>query len=225
MKRNLLLSIALVMVVALLCGCGGKEKTNTNNGGNGGSTNNTSKSDSLAGVYVAADDFYLETLVIIDKGDKYGVLIKDFAGLSHDTVKKSSVKDNTITSSIFSGEYTVKLDGSAVTFNSEGMAIENFKMNKSTGALDGIYKNDTGYLVVATLKTGSFQVTHLGLEDNAMTSTLKFDNANISGNKFTKEDISGAVAVNLTKEDKLNAQFNDKKNTWNAYSGQYSLVK
>ena len=29
MKRNLLLSIALVMVVALLCGCGGKEKTNT----------------------------------------------------------------------------------------------------------------------------------------------------------------------------------------------------
>jgi hypothetical protein len=58
-----------------------------------------------------------------------------------------------------------------------------------------------------------------------MTSTLKFDNANISGNKFTKEDISGAVSVNLTKEDKLSAQFSDKKNTWNAYSGQYSLVK
>lgn len=224
MKRNLLLSIALVMVVALLCGCGGKDKKASNGAVENNGTSNTSPVK-LDGVYVAEDDFYLEGIMIVDVGDAYHIVIKDPVGTYTDTVNESDVTGNKISSSIFSGAYTITADQDGIVFNSEGLLIEDLKMTKAAGKLDGVYQDGRGYLVLYTLKTGRLNMTYIDSEYIGETTTLKFDNVSISDNKFKTKDISGTVEADVKLDGGLIAKFTDSEKTWNNYSGGYTPVK
>lgn len=224
MKRNLLLSITLVMVVALLCGCGGKDKKASNASTENNGSSNTSPVK-LDGVYVAEDDFYLEGIIIIDAGDKYNIVIKDPIGAYTDTVDESEVTGNKISSSIFPGAYTITADENGIVFNSESLLIEDLKMTKANGKLDGVYQDGRGYLVLYTLKTGKLNMTYINSLYIGETSTLKFENVSISDNKFNTKDISGTVEADVKLDGGLIAKFTDSEKVWNNYSGGYAPVK
>ena len=227
MKRNILMSLVLVLMVGLLCGCGGsKEKTNNNsNGGsNGSSSNSTASKDKFSGVYVAEDDFNVEGLIVIKNEKGYNIIMKDPIGAATDTVSASDVNGDTINGNMYFGDYSIKVDNGVVTFNAAGIQIENLKMTKSTGTMDGIYQNSEGYISIYTLKDNTLRITHTDYDKVANSYTLKFNAPTITNNQFTYEDIDKTVAVNAKKDKDLSIEFSDKDGKWNSFNGTYVEV-
>lgn len=228
MKRNILMSLVLVLMVGLLCGCGGsKEKTNnnSNNNGSNGSNNSVVEKTLSTGTYVNTDHLDLEGIVVVNEDDQYTILVKDLNGTYVDFVSKDEVKNGKLTSELVGDEYSLEMNGNDLIYNYPILLIENKKLVKSSGAYDGVYESDSRYIFVFTLKSGAVRVYTF----NKSTSEyyiLKADSASISGNGFSMRVNETDEKVTISKTgDGYNFKYTGDGLAWTNSNGNYSLIK
>lgn len=234
MKKKILALVTLLILISIvffLTGCSNKEET-TNTVSDNEEISNVENNEiieeekieeTLSGIFVAEDDFYLEGVIVIKNPQGYNVIIREGVGTFSDEVDSSEVTDNTISSDFMAGSYTITPNNDGIVFNAEEYGIENLEMKPASGALDGIYQDGDGYLVLYTLASGDIRITHIDNANN--TSTLKLEDVTITDNTLKCSDISNEVNIDITKGEGFIAKFTDSTEEWNEFSGGYVKVE
>lgn len=179
---------------------------------------------SLVGVFVPEDDFYLEGLFIILKNDEYTVYIKDPKGTYTDTLSASEVSNGKIESDLLGGTYSIEFTDDGVIFDSEMLLIEDLKMTKATGELDGIYENDNYYFVMFTMSNKVIRFITINKETGEYFTEKSSDNE-VTANSAKLNGIYDDHTFDLSFENgKLDLKTNSTLEGWKDMPGSYELV-
>lgn len=241
MKRNILMSLVLVLMFGLLCGCGGSnnndtdtttaKKTTTHPGFKTSTTTKSNSGDKPAvtgdvtGIFIGDGNTELKTIVRAKEKFGYQLFYITDTNCYEDYVANSKVKNNKIESSLLSKPYKLSLGENYVEYDSQFLVNGKVRFTPSQGKFDGVYStaDSSAMIIIYTNPNNKVDVIYY----NYMMMNYKILRSTESKTASSSLTVKGNdVTLTINKKDNsiiVDAKAND--DLWILADGTYNKLE